>query len=286
MGGRITAESDHLVDADLSRRIAWLAQDVRTVVRRSGVTGSAEAAGLAVYCPVRGGRPCERCGVADGALRGSALRAGCCSSGAWCGCGGGGRGQQGGRRPHEMSRDDFLARASVGETQDNSSIRTASAANLGANKKRGRTCLVEMEWDRERFDRGAQFTRGFSVPGYQSGGRRFGGSFRRGRARQAAASADSGTCFCHRPAGWGRSGVAGTAGAANESSSNESADALRAGWTVSSNDWNNWTAARRRKADRPPGGRQDGRTALPPACGSRGERGERHHEDRIFNIGQ
>ena len=32
-GDRITAESDHLLDADLTRRIAWLnAQDVRTLV--------------------------------------------------------------------------------------------------------------------------------------------------------------------------------------------------------------------------------------------------------------
>ena len=104
MGGRITAESDHLVDADLSRRIAWLnAQDVRTVV--CGAISRTwqdrlEAAGLTVVPFVAGDLANVVQAWLSGALRGTAFTMpGCCGRRRMrCGCGGGGRGQQGGGR--------------------------------------------------------------------------------------------------------------------------------------------------------------------------------------------
>jgi len=105
MGGRIMAESDHLVDADLSRRIAWLnAQDVRTVV--CGAISRPwqdrlEAAGLTVVPFVAGDLANVVQAWLSGALRGTAFTMpGCCGRRRMrCGgCGAGGRGRQGGGR--------------------------------------------------------------------------------------------------------------------------------------------------------------------------------------------
>ena len=83
MGGRITAESDHLIDADLPRRITWLkAQDVRTVV--CGAISRPwqerlEAAGLTVVPFVAGDLANVVQAWFSGALRGSAFTMpGCC----------------------------------------------------------------------------------------------------------------------------------------------------------------------------------------------------------------
>ena len=82
-GGRITAESDHEVDADLSQRIAWLkVQDVGTVV--CGAISRPwqerlEAAGLTVVPFVSGELAEVMQAWLDGTLRGTAFAMpGCC----------------------------------------------------------------------------------------------------------------------------------------------------------------------------------------------------------------
>jgi predicted Fe-Mo cluster-binding NifX family protein len=101
---RITAETDYLVDSDLSRRIAWLtAHDVQAVVC-GAITRPwqerLEAAGFKVFPFVAGEVREVVQAWLSGALRGSAFTMpGCCGRRRMrCGCGGGGCGQQGAGR--------------------------------------------------------------------------------------------------------------------------------------------------------------------------------------------
>jgi len=96
-GDRIMAESDHLLDADLTRRIAWLnAQDVRTLV--CGAISRPwqdrlEASGLTVVSFVAGDLANVVQAWLSGTLSGAAfMMPGCCGRRRMrCGCGGGGR---------------------------------------------------------------------------------------------------------------------------------------------------------------------------------------------------